>query len=73
MKTPVEPEVLAAAEFATRYEIEANSGTIVVELVDDATDEWVVRTIRSANPFSDKELLRGRVAALRRAMELRVT
>jgi hypothetical protein len=67
----VEPEVLAAASFATRYELEAKTGTIIVELVDDATDEWVVRTARSANLFAEKELIRGRASALRRAMELR--
>ena len=39
----VEPEVLAAATFATRYEMDAKTGGVIVELVDEATDEWVVR------------------------------
>ena len=43
----IEPEVLEAAGFATRYELEAAGGTIIVELVDDVTDEWVVRTART--------------------------
>jgi hypothetical protein len=67
----VEPEVLEAAGFATRYELDTAGGTIIVELVDDATDEWVVRTARSANLFAEKELVRGRANALRRAMVLR--
>ena len=67
----VDAEVLEAARFATRYEFEAPVGTIIVELVDDATDEWVVRTARSAALFADKELVRGRVAALKRAKTLR--
>ena len=69
----LEPEVLAAAGFATRYEMDAKAGTVIVELVDDATDEWVVRTARSANPFAEKELVRGRANALRRAMAIRGT
>jgi hypothetical protein len=63
--------VLEAAAFATRYEFEAKAGMIIVELVDDATDEWVVRTARSAGLFSEKELVRGRVPALQRAKVLR--
>jgi hypothetical protein len=70
-----EPEldeaVVEAAAFATRYEFEAPTGTIIVELVDDATDEWVVRTARTAGLFSEKELVRGRVPALQRARVLR--
>jgi hypothetical protein len=64
-------EVLEAARFATRYEFEFAGGTIIVELVDDATDEWVVRTARRANLFAEKELVRGRVPALKRAKALR--
>jgi hypothetical protein len=67
----VDAEVLEAASFATRYEFESKTGTIIVELVDDATDEWVVRTARSSNLFSEKELVRGRVMALTRAKALR--
>jgi hypothetical protein len=67
----VDPEVLAAAPYATRYELESKTGTIIVELVDDATDEWVVRVARNANLFAEKELVRGRVAALKRARVLR--
>jgi hypothetical protein len=66
----LEPEVVAAAGFATRYELEAKNGTIIVELVDDATDEWVVRTARGTDGFADKELVRGRVSALRKALDL---
>ena len=55
MSATVEPEVLEAAQFATRYELESKTGMIIVELVDDATDEWVVRTARSANLFAEKE------------------
>lgn len=68
----VEPEVLEAAPFATRYELDASTGTIIVELVDESTDEWVVRTSRSANLFAEKELIRGRATALRRALDLRM-
>ena len=71
MGSNVEPEVLEAAGFATRYELDAGRSTIIVELVDDATDEWVVRTARGASPFAEKELVRGRAKALRRAMQLR--
>jgi hypothetical protein len=71
MSSALEPEVLEAAAFATRYEMEGKAGTIIVELVDDASDEWVVRTTRSAAPFSEKELVRGRATALRRALQLR--
>jgi hypothetical protein len=67
----VDAEVLEAASFATRYEFESKTGTIIVELVDDATDEWVVRTARSSSLFSEKELVRGRVPALARAKALR--
>ena len=67
----IEPEVLEAAVFATRYELDATTGTIIVELVDEATDEWVVRTARSASRLPDKELVRGRASALRRALDLR--
>jgi hypothetical protein len=63
--------VLEAAAYATRYEFEAKTSTIIVELVDDATDEWVVRTARSAGLFAEKELVRGRVSALQRARVLR--
>jgi hypothetical protein len=63
--------VLEAAAFATRYEFEAKTGTIIVELVDDATDEWVVRTARNAGLFAEKELVRGRIPALHRARILR--
>jgi len=73
MSDALAPEVLEAAAFATRYEIESRTGTIIVELVDDATDEWVVRTARSSNLFAEKELVRGRVNALRKAMQLRET
>ncbi len=69
--TEVDAEVLEAAAFATRYEFESKTGTIIVELVDDATDEWVVRTARSSNLFSEKELVRGRAPALARAKVLR--
>jgi hypothetical protein len=69
--TEVDAEVLEAASFATRYEFESKAGTIIVELVDEATDEWVVRTARSSNLFSEKELVRGRVTALARAKVLR--
>ena len=69
----IAPEVLEAAAFATRYELESKTGMIIVELVDEATDEWVVRTARSANLFAEKELVRGRVNALRRAKILRAT
>jgi hypothetical protein len=71
--TDIDPVVLEAAVFATRYELEAASGTIIVELVDDVTDEWVVRTARNANLFAEKELVRGRGNALRRALQLRAT
>jgi hypothetical protein len=67
----IEPEVLEAAVFATRYELDAKAGTIIVELVDEATDEWVVRTARSAKGSLDKELVRGRASALRKALDLR--
>jgi hypothetical protein len=63
--------VLEAAAFATRYEFECKAGMIIVELVDDATDDWVVRTARSAGLFAEKELVRGRVPALQRARVLR--
>lgn len=67
----MDPVVLEAAPFATRYELEGALGTVIVELVDDATDEWVVRTTRGASVFADKELVRGRVSALQRAKTLR--
>jgi hypothetical protein len=73
MSDPIPAEILDAAPFATRYELESKTGTIIVELVDDATDEWVVRTARSANLFAEKELVRGRINAIRRAMLLRAT
>jgi len=63
--------VLEAARFATRYELDGKAGAIIVELVDEATDEWVVRTARSASPFAEKELVTGRASALRRAMQIR--
>jgi hypothetical protein len=63
--------VVEAAAFATRYEFDAAGGTVIVELVDDATDEWVVRTARGAGLLADKELVQGRVAALKRAKSLR--
>jgi hypothetical protein len=69
----LEPEVLAAAGFATRYELDAKSGTIIVELVDDAADEWVVRTPRggaSPHTFEEKQLVVGRARALRKALDL---
>jgi hypothetical protein len=62
--------VLEAARFATRYELEGKAGTVIVELVDDATDEWVVRTARSTDLFAGKELVMGRAGALRRAMTI---
>jgi hypothetical protein len=69
----VDAEVIEAAAYATRYEFEAKTGTIIVELVDDASDEWVIRTARSSNLFSEKEVVRGRVPALQRAKTLRAT
>jgi hypothetical protein len=62
--------VLEAARFATRYELEGKACTVIVELVDEATDEWVVRTARSADLFAEKELVSGRAGALRRAMRI---
>lgn len=63
-------EILDAAGNATRYEFASAHLTIIVELVDESCDEWVVRTTGSSRR-SDKELVRGRVAALRRARSLR--
>src|SRR5262249_54846745 len=67
-----EPEVVEAALNATRYEFEAARCTVIVELVDDAADEWVVRTAGGSRLTAEKELVRGRVAALRRARQIRV-
>jgi hypothetical protein len=66
----VDREILDAAGNATRYEFASARLTVIVELVDDSCDEWVVRTTGSARR-SEKELVRGRGAALRRARLLR--
>jgi hypothetical protein len=68
--TELEPEVLEAAANATRYEFESARCTVIVELVDDASDEWVVRTAGGSRLMSEKELVKGRAAALRRARVL---
>ena len=71
--TELEPEVLEAASNATRYEFESERCTIIVELVDDVSDEWVVRTAGGSHLTSEKELVTGRAAALRRARVISVT